>query len=43
MWGSTLGWSYGNVKPTSALPGRMQQMNSYYNYIINSGFKIING
>lgn len=42
MWGSTLGWFYGSVNPTSALPGRMQQMNSYYNHLINNGFKIIN-
>jgi hypothetical protein len=42
MWGSILGWHFGNVNPTSALPGRIQQMNDYYNYIINKGFKIIN-
>ena len=42
MWGSTLGWHFGNVRPTSALPGRMQEMNSYYNHLINNGFKIIN-
>jgi hypothetical protein len=41
MWGSTLGWHFGNVKPTSALPGRMQEMNSYYNILISKGFKII--
>jgi hypothetical protein len=42
MWGSTLGWHFGNVNPTSALPGRIQEMNSYYNILINKGFKIIN-
>jgi hypothetical protein len=42
MWGSTLGWHFGNVRPTSALPGRMQEMNAYYNHLISNGFKIIN-
>jgi hypothetical protein len=41
MWGSRMGWNFGNVNPTSALPGRMQEMNSYYNILIEKGFKII--
>jgi hypothetical protein len=42
MWGSTLGWQCGNVKPTSAIPGRISEMNSFYCYLIQKGFEIIN-
>lgn len=41
MWGSVLGWQYGTVNPTSAIPGRMAEMNYYYNHLINNGFKIV--
>jgi hypothetical protein len=42
MWGSLMGWQYGNHKPTSAIPGRISEMNSFYHYLISRGFKIIN-
>jgi hypothetical protein len=41
MWGSTFGWQFGAVNPTSAIPGRIIQMNSFYNHLIDKGFKII--
>lgn len=42
MWGSIHGWHYGTVNATSAIPGRMQEMDSYYRILISKGFKILN-
>lgn len=42
MWGSVHGWHFGNVRPTSGIPGAIATMNTYYQYLISKGFKIIN-